>query len=400
MYGGAGVHVAELVRALRAVDGVDARVHASAASAPRPAPRRTPTRRASPTGQRRRADPGRRPGDGRRLRRHRPGPLPHLVRQPRRPPGQAAARRPARGLRAQPGADAALEGRAAGRRVRRVELGRADGVRVRRRRDRGQRRDARRRAAHLPRHRPRPRARRPQRHRHRRLAARAEPRPRARARASTPTARASSSSAGSPARRGCRCSCAPPPSSRPTCSWSCAPARPTPPRSRPRSAAWSTPSPPSATAWCGSPRCCPAPTSSPCSPRRPSSPAPRSTSRWASSTSRRWPARPPSSRPRRAGIPEVVVHGETGWLVPIEQATDGTGHAAAPRAVRRRPGRRAGRGGQRPGAGGGVRRGRAPPGTGALQLARDRGADDGDLPLAGLSHRRVVVGPAPGRGPR
>ena len=27
VYGGAGVHVAELVRALRAVDGVDARVH-------------------------------------------------------------------------------------------------------------------------------------------------------------------------------------------------------------------------------------------------------------------------------------------------------------------------------------------------------------------------------------
>ncbi len=25
------------------------------------------------------------------------------------------------------------------------------------------------------------------------------------------------------------------------------------------------------------------------------------------------------------GIPEVVVHGDTGWLVPIEQATDGTG---------------------------------------------------------------------------
>ena len=25
------------------------------------------------------------------------------------------------------------------------------------------------------------------------------------------------------------------------------------------------------------------------------------------------------------GIPEVVVDGETGWLVPIEQATDGTG---------------------------------------------------------------------------
>jgi len=25
------------------------------------------------------------------------------------------------------------------------------------------------------------------------------------------------------------------------------------------------------------------------------------------------------------GIPEVVVHGETGWLVPIEQVTDGSG---------------------------------------------------------------------------
>ena len=30
------------------------------------------------------------------------------------------------------------------------------------------------------------------------------------------------------------------------------------------------------------------------------------------------------------GIPEVVVHGETGWLVPIEQATDGTGTPLAP----------------------------------------------------------------------
>ncbi|KRF34284.1 glycogen synthase [Nocardioides sp. Soil805] len=30
------------------------------------------------------------------------------------------------------------------------------------------------------------------------------------------------------------------------------------------------------------------------------------------------------------GIPEVVRHGETGWLVPIEQATDGTGTPLAP----------------------------------------------------------------------
>ena len=30
------------------------------------------------------------------------------------------------------------------------------------------------------------------------------------------------------------------------------------------------------------------------------------------------------------GIPEVVVHGETGWLVPIEQVTDGTGTPVDP----------------------------------------------------------------------
>jgi starch synthase len=30
------------------------------------------------------------------------------------------------------------------------------------------------------------------------------------------------------------------------------------------------------------------------------------------------------------GIPEVVVDGETGWLVPVEQATDGTGTPLEP----------------------------------------------------------------------
>ena len=30
------------------------------------------------------------------------------------------------------------------------------------------------------------------------------------------------------------------------------------------------------------------------------------------------------------GIPEVVVHGETGWLVPIEQVQDGTGTPVDP----------------------------------------------------------------------
>ena len=59
----------------------------------------------------------------------------------------------------------------------------------------------------------------------------------------------------------------------------------------------------SAPAWCGSARCCRGPTSSPCSPTRPSSPARRSTSRSASSTSRRWPARRRSSPPRPAASP-------------------------------------------------------------------------------------------------
>ena len=64
--------------------------------------------------------------------------------------------------------------------------------------------------------------------------------------------------------------------------------------------------------------------SSRCSAARPSSSAPRSTSPSASSTSRRWPASPVVAT-ATGGIPEVVVHGETGWLVPIDQVQDGTG---------------------------------------------------------------------------
>ncbi len=37
-----------------------------------------------------------------------------------------------------------------------------------------------------------------------------------------------------------------------------------------------------------------------------------------------------SSPPRTGGIPEVVVDGETGWLVPIEQVQDGTGTPVDP----------------------------------------------------------------------
>ena len=53
---------------------------------------------------------------------------------------------------------------------------------------------------------------------------------------------------------------------------------------------------------------------------RPSSAAPRSTSRSGSSTWRRWRAARRSWRRAVGGIPEVVVDGETGLLVPIEQA--------------------------------------------------------------------------------
>ena len=64
-------------------------------------------------------------------------PQPHLVRQPRRPPGQARPRHPARRDGAQPRAAAAVEGRAARRRLRAVELLRAHGARGGRRGHRG-----------------------------------------------------------------------------------------------------------------------------------------------------------------------------------------------------------------------------------------------------------------------
>ena len=76
---------------------------------------------------------------------------------------------------------------------------------------------------------------------------------------------------------------------------------------------------------------------------RRSSSARRSTSRSASSTSRPWPWACPWSARATGGIPEVVDDGVTGLLVPIDQVQDGTGHpdwtpsASSPTSPRRSP---------------------------------------------------------------
>ena len=94
------------------------------------------------------------------------------------------------------------------------------------------------------------------------------------------------------------------PSCRRTCSWCSAPVRPTPRRSWPRSRRWSP--------TCGRPATGVVWIDRDAAARRgrraalapaPSSPAPRSTSRSASSTSRRWPASWPSWRRRPAASP-------------------------------------------------------------------------------------------------
>ena len=111
------------------------------------------------------------------------------------------------------------------------------------------------------------------------------------------------------------------------------------------------------------------------STRAPSSCARPSTSPSASSTSRRWPSACPWSGPRRAASPRWSSTARHGILVPIEQATDGTGTPLDPErfvadlAVRARGGRgrsRAGRGDGRRGQGAG---------GGALLVGVDRRAD-------------------------
>ena len=163
VYGGAGVHVTELVAQLRHLCEVD--VHCMGAPARRARSPTSPTRAAGR--QRGAVDAVGGSGDGqRRLGGHRRA-LAHLVHRHGRAPGRAAVRHPPRADRALARAAAAVEGRAARRRLPGVVVGGAHRGRGRRRGHRGQLRHARGRAAHLPDAGPEPRARGAQRHRHR-----------------------------------------------------------------------------------------------------------------------------------------------------------------------------------------------------------------------------------------
>ena len=144
-----------------------------------------------------------RPDDGGRRRGRHARPQPHLVREPRRPPGEADVRR-SRTSRtvAQPRAAAPVEGRAARRRLRGLVLLRADGARGRGRDRRRLGGDAPRRARLLPGDRPGARARDLQRDRHRASSGPTRRPTRSSATASTRRGRPSSSSAGSRGRRG------------------------------------------------------------------------------------------------------------------------------------------------------------------------------------------------------
>ena len=114
-------------------------------------------------------------------------------------------------------------------------------------------------------------------------------------------------------------------SCRPTSSSCCAPAPPTPRRSRPRCAAWSTSSPPPAPASCGSRRCCPRPDVVALLTAATVFACPSIYEPLGIVNLEAMACETAVVATATGGIPEVVVDGETGWLVPIEQATDGTG---------------------------------------------------------------------------
>ncbi len=126
---------------------------------------------------------------------------------------------------------------------------------------------------------------------------------------------------------------------------------------------------------------------------RPCSSARRCTSRSASSTWRRWPARPRSSPRAVGGIPEVVADGETG--------TAGAVRAGVPGGVRGGAGRGGERAGHRPGPGRRDGQGRAGAGpTGSSAGTRSPAAPSRSTARCARpsrrSPRRRVAG---GRGP-
>ena len=377
VYGGAGVHVDFLVRELRRLIDVD--VHCM--GEPREgATAHTESRTGSPARTRRcRCSPPtwRWPAARRRT-------STSCTRTPGTPTwpatGEAAVRRPARGDRALARAAPAVEGRAARRRLPAVVLGRADRVRGGRRGDRGVATACGPTSWRLPGARPGAGARRPQRHRHR---------------ASTGPTRAPTcssgigvdpdrpvrrrSSAGSPGRRACRTCCAPRADSTPTCS-SC---------------------------------CC---AGAPDTPELGAEGPPLRRDLQADADGRRLGARDAAARARSAscsphatvfvcpsvyeplgivnleamacetavvasdvgGIPEVVVDGETGLLVPYDAGgRGGRSRRVSPTAVDAARGR--------PGAGRAMRPAGPASGPSRLRLGRDRRADGAAVRVPALT---------------
>ena len=131
---------------------------------------------------------------------------------------------------------------------------------------------------------------------------------------------------------------------------------------------------------------------------RPSSSARRSTSRSASSTSRRWRARPPSSPRARAGSPRSSTTASPGCSSPSSRATTAPAsrstRSGSPRDIAERVNELVARSGARCGDGPGG----PPPRGRALLLARDRRADGRAVPLAALDQfRRGLLGVDGGR---
>ena len=129
-------------------------------------------------------------------------------------------------------------------------------------------------------------------------------------------------------------------SCRPRCSSCSAPAPRTPRRSRPRCRAWSTGWPPSATAWCGSREMLPRPDVVALLTAATVFACPSIYEPLGIVNLEAMACETAVVATATGGIPEVVVDGETGWLVPDRAGHRRHRHAAGPRALRRRPRRR------------------------------------------------------------